>query len=198
MTTDETNVRVLNRDRATFWWGIGAVVLALFTSVFAAGFFLATRSSVTTTAVRVSQSTVAPESIPTAIPTTVKQPATPRSSPVSAPDPILPYRSTTRFGWTVWVLFAALVLFVSLPLLARKTPSAQKVRVWTAAIFGVGVVVTVQSIGLLLIPTFAALVMAARTGRHGQVGTVNSGDLRPNTRGGETWTVLLLTLCNFC
>lgn len=162
--------RNVTRDRATLWWGIAAVVCAVLTSVFAAGWFLDVRS-VSTSAVRVSGPVREPATVPasvsvsvtTTIPTTVRTPATPPPTR-PAPKPIL--RSTTLFPWTAWVWLAGLVAVVALPLFTRNTPSAQKVRSRTAAVFGVGAILTVQSIGLLYIPTLAALVMAARTGRH--------------------------------
>lgn len=160
----------MKRDQVTLWWGIAAVVCTVFMSVFAAGWLLAARS-VSTSAVRVSGSVQEPATVPasapasvrTTIPTTVHTPATPPSTR-PAPKPIL--RSTTLFPWTAWVWLAGLVLVVALPLFTRNTPSAQNVRAWTAAVVGFGAILTIQSIGLLYIPTLAALIMAARTGRH--------------------------------
>ena len=158
----------VTRDRATTWWGIGAVIVALSTSVFAAGSFLYTRS-LTSTSVQTSRPVlISDESLPgtnsEANPTSPR--LVPASLPATAPEPILTRRSTRRNGWAGSVLFAGLVLVASLPLLARKSRCAQKVRVWTAMVFGLGVVVALASIGLFYLPTFGALVMAARTGRH--------------------------------
>ena len=157
----------MKRNRGTTLWGLAALALAAFTSVYAAGFVVVTHS-VSASHIRVSVASTAPDSTPTTIPPTLIQPATPRPTTVPAPSPILPipHRSTTHAGWTVGVLFAVLLLVASVPLLARRSRFVQPVRVWTAVLFGVGVVVTVQSFGLLFVPTLGALVMAARTGRH--------------------------------
>lgn len=173
---------ILTGKNATTAWGIAAVVLALLASVFAAGLFLAHRSVTTTSTVRVVASTLASASTQTTIPVTVYEtvapypaiPATvyqtappapmgPRLRP--APQPLLPVTSEGT-GWAALLLFAGVILVVSVPLLARKTASAQKVRVWTAALVGLGALVTIQSVGLLFVPAFIALGRAARAGRN--------------------------------
>jgi hypothetical protein len=66
-------------------------------------------------------------------------------------------RAATLWGIAAVVLAAGTSVFVAGFFLVART--------WVAVAFGVGVVVTVQSVGLLFVPSFAALVMAARTGR---------------------------------
>jgi hypothetical protein len=141
---NETTIPATEHDRVAVGWGIGAVLLAVSTSVVAAGWFLATRS-VSTRSVQVSGSV---------------------QTPASVPAPILHSSSTKRTGWIAWGLLAGFVLVVWLPLFTRNTRSAQKVRVWTAAVVGAGAILTIQSIGLLYLPTCFALIMAARTGRY--------------------------------
>jgi len=71
-------------------------------------------------------------------------------------------------GWTVLVPFVALMVIAMVPVLLLTTSlDVQRVRVWSAALFGVGVALALMTIGAFYLPALVALVAAARYGRNG-------------------------------
>jgi hypothetical protein len=153
----------MRQASASTLWGVAAVALTALTSVFAGGWFLVTRTTtVTSKSVSVS-ATDTSLLTPTTVPTTIRRAAEPAPKP--APLLVVPHRSVTPKGWVIRTLLAVLLVFVAVPVLMRNSVHAQAIRLWTARIFGVGALVTIQFIGLLFLPALGALSMAARTGR---------------------------------
>ena len=60
---DAMDIGLVNRDRGILWWGVAALALAAFTSVYAAGFVVVTHSA-TRSYIGVSVPSTAPDSTP--------------------------------------------------------------------------------------------------------------------------------------